>query len=221
MWIAKLKLRHADCPIVRRCEKFGVMVLSYPSNWYEQRGRKFSSTTCFFQSSDKQKKRQFLRDLKADRRITRLEISGGIFTYEIDLGKSGEHVMLYHTKQIFFVKPTINHPDGNEYWEVASWEKAVLQDFVRSLKSHMDVCTIMKMVQSPLTEVYFPHLMPKLSKGQKWAIQLAYRNGYYAYPRKITLEQLAKIAKVGTSTFQEHLRKAELRLLPEIIEQQK
>ena len=84
----------------------------------------------------------------------------------------------------------------------------------------MDVATILKMEHSSLTDVYFPNVMPKVSVQQKKALELAYQHGYYSYPRKIKLEQLAKIAKVGLSTFQEHLRKAELRLLPVIIEQQ-
>lgn len=220
MWITKLKLKHVDCPIVNRCEKFNVIVLSYPSTWYEKKGKKFATTTCYFQSNDEKQKNKFIDDLKADRRISNLEVSGDVFTYEINLGKEGEHVMLYHTKQIIFVKPTVNHYDGHEYWEVASWKREELEEFIKSLKSHMDVCEILKMENSPLTDVYFPNVMPRLSKHQKTAIELAYGNGYYYYPRKITLERLAKIAKVGVSTFQEHLRKAELKLLPVIIEQQ-
>lgn len=220
MWITKLKLKHADCPIVNRCEKFNVIVLSYPSTWYEKKGKKFATTTCYFQSNDEKQKNKFIDDLKADRRISNLEVSGDVFTYEINLGKEGEHVMLYHTKQIIFVKPTVNHYDGHEYWEVASWKREELEEFIKALKNHMDICEIMKMENSPLTDVYFPNVMPKLSMHQKTAIELAYENGYYSYPKKITLEQLAKIAKVGVSTFQEHLRKAELKLLPVIIEQQ-
>ena len=133
MWITKLKLRHEDCPIVNRCQKFNLVVLSYPSTWYENKGKKFSTTTCFFQSNDEEKKKKFIDDLKADRRITNIEVSGDIFTYEINLAKKGEHVMLYHTKQIFFVRPVINHPDGHEYWEVASWKKEELQKFIKAL----------------------------------------------------------------------------------------
>ncbi len=220
MWITKLKLRHDDCPIVTRCQQFGVIVFSYPSTWYVKKGLKYATTMCYFQSHDANKKKQFLADLKADKRITHLEVSGDVFSYEINLGKRGEHVMLYHTKQIFFVKPTVNHYDGHEYWEVASWEKKELQLFIASLKTHMSVCTIMKIEKSLLTDVHFPHVAPKLSASQKKAVELAYHNGYYSYPRNIKLEQLATLAKVGLSTFQEHLRKAELKLLPVIIEQQ-
>ena len=149
-----------------------------------------------------------------------LETSGDVFTYEINLGKEGEHVMLYHNKSILFVKPTINHYDGHEYWEVASWKREELENFIKELKGHMDVCKIIKLENSKLTDVYFPNTMPKLSKHQKIALELAYLNGYYSYPRKIHLNELAKIAKIGISTFQEHLRKAELKLLPAIIEYQ-
>lgn len=220
MWITKLQLRHEDCPIVTRCQKFKLIVFSYPSTWYEKKGKKYATTTCYFQSTDEIQKQKFIKDLKADKRITNLDISGDIFTYEIDLGKEGEHVMLYHKQQIFFIKPVINHYDGHEYWEVASWKREFLQNFIDALEKHMDVCNILKLENSHLSDVYFPNVMPRLSKGQKRAIELAYLNGYYSYPRKISLEGLAKIAGVGISTFQEHLRKAELKLLPTIIEYQ-
>ena len=220
MWITKLRLNHEDCPIVNRCVKFNILVLSYPSKWYEKKGRKFATTTCYFQSHDEKQKKKFIDDLKSDRRISNLEVSGDVFTYEINLGKEGEHVMLYHNKNIIFVKPVVNHFDWHEYWEVASWKRAELENFIKELKHHMDVCEILRMENSPLTDVYFPNVMPKLSKSQKEALEIAYRNGYYSYPRKMTLETLSKIAKIGISTFQEHLRKAEMKLLPVIIEQQ-
>ncbi|NQV09374.1 helix-turn-helix domain-containing protein [Candidatus Woesearchaeota archaeon] len=220
MWITKLQLRHEDCPIVNRCQKFNLIVLSYPSTWYEKKGIKYATTTCFFQGNDEEQKKKFIDDLRADRRITNLDVSGDIFTYEINLGEKGEHVMLYHLKQIVFVKPTINHYDGHEYWEVASWKREELEKFIKVLKGHMDICKIVKMENSPLSDVYFPNVMPKLSKSQKMALELAYQNDYYSYPRKISLQELAKLAKIGTSTFQEHLRKAEMKLLPTIIEYQ-
>lgn len=220
MWITKLKLKHEDCPIVNRCVKFNILVFSYPSTWYEKNGKKFATTTCYFQSSDERRKKKFIDDLKADRRISNLEVSGDVFTYEINLGKEGEHVMIYHNKNIIFVKPTVNHYDGHEYWEVACWKRGELEKFIKELKAHMDTCEIMRLESSPLTDVYFPNVMPKLSKSQKEALEIAYMNGYYSYPRKATLEQLAKIAKIGISTFQEHLRKAELKLLPIIIDYQ-
>ncbi len=220
MWIVKLKLNHKDCPIVSRCQKFHLIVLSYPSNWYETRGIKYATTTCFFQNSNEELNKKFLKELKKDKRITQLEISDNLFTYEIRLDKHGEHVMLYYNKNIIFVKPTVNHFDGHEYWEVASWKKEELERFMLQLEKHMDIFEVLKMRKTKLNDVYFPGLMPNLSKSQKNALEIAYQNNYYAYPRKITLEKLAKIAKISVSTYQEHLRKAEIKLLPIIIKNQ-
>ena len=218
MWVISLKLRHDDCPIVTRCQKFKLNVLSYPSSWYEKNGKKFATTTCYFQNSKELQKHQYLKALRADKRITRLEVAGDIFTFEINLGSKGEHVMLYHTRNIFFVKPVVNNLDGHEYWHVAAWTKPELDVFVKNLQKKMDVCEILEVKNSKLTDVYFPNVMPKLTKQQKMAIELAQENGYYEYPRKITLEKLARRATVKLSTFQEHLRKAELKLLPVIIQ---
>lgn len=218
MWITKLQLYHSDCPIVNRCMKFNLVVLSYPSHWYSKGQKRFATTMCYFQGGEESKKKKFLRDLKSDKRITNLEIAGDIFTYEINLGEKGEHVMLHYNKRIFFVRPTVNHFDGHEYWEVASWSKEELNKFILSLEKQMDTCKILKLEKSPLSNVYFPNIMPKLSKSQKKALEIAHNNGYYKYPRKVSLQKLAKIAKIGTSTFQEHLRKAEIKLFPVIIE---
>ncbi len=221
MWITKLQLQHKDCPIVTRCQKFKVIVSSYPSTWYEKNGLKYATTNCFFQDSDEKRKKSFLDDLRADKRITKVETSGDLFTYEINLGKTGEHVMLYHTKRIFFVRPVTNHYDGYEYWEVASWDRKDIEHFINELEKHMDICNIQRFENSPLNNIYVPNVMPHLSKHQKRALELAYENGYYSYPRKIILRQLAKKAKISLTTFQEHLRKAELRILPAIIKYQK
>lgn len=220
MWVAKLKLSHADCPIVTRCVKFDLIVLSYPSSWYEKNNKKFATTICYFQGGEEKQKKAFLKDLKADKRVTNLDIAGDVFTYEIDLGKEGEHVMLYYTRQIFFVKPTINSNDNHEYWEVASWDRKELEKFMNDLEKHMDIFEIMRFEQSSLGDVHFPSVMPQLSKSQKKALEIAYKNGYYAYPRNVSLEKLAKIAGIAISTFQEHLRKAEIKLFPVIIERQ-
>ncbi|MDD5192982.1 MAG: helix-turn-helix domain-containing protein [Candidatus Nanoarchaeia archaeon] len=219
MWITKLKLYHNDCPIVNRCIKFNLIVLSYPSIWYERNGNKYATTICYFQCSDEKAKKAFIKDLRSDKRITKVEVSRDNFVYEINLGKKGEHVMLYYNHQIFFVKPTVNHFDGHEYWEIAAWNRKILEKFIKEEEKHMDGCEIMRLEQSDINEIRFPVLSPSLSKEQKKAVEIAYKNGYYNYPRKITIQKLAKFSGIAKSTFQEHLRKAELKLLPIIIEE--
>jgi hypothetical protein len=49
---------------------------------------------------------------------------------------------------------------------------------------------------------------------QREAVELAIQHGYYDYPRKVEVQELAKMAKLAFSTYQAHLRKAERKLIP-------
>ena len=163
-------------------------------------------------------KKRFIEDLKKDKRIRRIEVSGDIYSYELELPKSARHVQLFYNRSLLFLKPVIHTEEGFEYWELASWERKNLIEFINKLTKHMDHMRILKLKQTKLKDVYFPMIMPKLTKEQKMAIELAYRRGYYSYPRKIKLKDLAKESGLSISTFQEHLRKAEIKLLPNLIE---
>jgi len=61
-------------------------------------------------------------------------------------------------------------------------------------------------------------ILPKVTKKQKQALQLSIENGYYDYPKKIGLVELAGKMKRSYSTFQAHLKKAEGKLLKYMIE---
>ncbi|MDD5336986.1 MAG: helix-turn-helix domain-containing protein [Candidatus ainarchaeum sp.] len=218
MWVTKLKLYHKDCPIVNRCVKFGTSVLSYPRSHYRKAGNVYATTVCKIIGSEEAKKAQFLADLKKDRKISRLDVSGDVFVYEYNLGKTGEHVMLYFDPEIVFVKPTVNSPDGHEYWEVASWSKERLVKFAEDLSKHMDYYEMMYIRQTTHVEVYFPSVMPRLSPAQEKALVLAYQWGYYNYPRKADLKDLAKKLGISVASFQESLRKAENKVIPMMVE---
>ena len=58
-----------------------------------------------------------------------------------------------------------------------------------------------------------------LTEKQRDVLLAAYRMGYYDIPRKVTTEDLARKLNVVDSTVVEHLRKAEQRLIKQIIEQ--
>jgi hypothetical protein len=63
-------------------------------------------------------------------------------------------------------------------------------------------------LDSPLT---------KLTEKQKEVLVTAYKLGYYDIPRRINSEELAKKLGIVSSTFGEHLRKAERRLIKYIL----
>lgn len=212
MWIVRLKIKH-DCTIGKRCARFNCIAFSLSlSNWQDQQYYYTSQRHTI--EGNKEGLNHFLTDLKTDPRVINLEISKNTLFF-IEKRKKEKIPSSYYTPKMFFVKPIFVDRKGFEYWEMASWNKETLMSFVNGLKKEKEVeLTIEKFQKVELDTVYFPKIMPKLSDKQREAYQLAIERGYYNFPRKIGLKELARGMKVTVSTYQEHLRKAEAKILP-------
>jgi predicted DNA binding protein len=72
-----------------------------------------------------------------------------------------------------------------------------------------------------LADANFSPISPlsQLTEKQREVLMAAYKAGYYEVPRKITSEKLAKSLNLVNSTVVEHLRKAEQRLMSQLLEQ--
>lgn len=58
---------------------------------------------------------------------------------------------------------------------------------------------------------------PEVTKKQKETIAAALRMGYYEWPRKVTLDEMAKAIGIKRRALQERLRRAERKLLPQLL----
>ncbi|MHC1681233.1 MAG: helix-turn-helix domain-containing protein [Methanomassiliicoccales archaeon] len=60
-------------------------------------------------------------------------------------------------------------------------------------------------------------VLSALTERQREAVIAAYHHGYYDYPKRISSEELSAKLKISKGTMMEHLRKAEGRILREIL----
>ncbi|WP_297092440.1 helix-turn-helix domain-containing protein [Thermococcus sp.] len=60
--------------------------------------------------------------------------------------------------------------------------------------------------------------LSKLTKRQAEVLLLAYKSGYFDTPRRVTLRELSQMLGLSPSTVKEHLRKAQRKVLEEVIE---
>lgn len=215
MWVTRLKIKH-DCTIAARCRRFNCTAFSLPlSSWHDKKYY-YTSQRHIIEGNAKDIE-IFLNELRKDKRIINIEVAKNIVFF-IERRKKKDIPASHYNPKMFFVRPVFSEKSGYEYWELASWDKNVLMGFINGLKREKDVNVIIEKIQNEkLDTIYFPKVMPKLSDKQREAFQLAVENGYYKFPRKIDLGKLAKLMHVSLSTYQEHLRKAEEKIMPSYI----
>jgi len=214
MWILKLKIKH-DCTIGNRCEKFKVLSYSIPLGNWEEKGYSFTAERHTIEGKPEDI-RQFFKDIKKEKRVRNLEIAGNTMFF---IGKSKKKIpSSFYTQKMFFTKPVFVDEKGYEYWEVASYDRNVLGDFLKELKEqHYEHFEMLQFRNIKLDNIYFPAIAPDLTEKQKEAFELAIREGYYDIPKRTDLNKLAKMTGISVATFQEHLKRAEAKIVPRLV----
>lgn len=121
-----------------------------------------------------------------------------------------EHNCLYQS-------PTV-YRQGWEHYTVVAFDSEDVRELLNDLRADREIELLSK---TSISEKQIPHTMlapanqlfENITDRQLAALQLALEFGYYEQPRKITLRELADRTAVARSTYEEHLRKAENKLL--------
>jgi predicted DNA binding protein len=214
MWVAKIKLKH-DCVLGNRCEKYNVSLLAFSPVAFKEKDKIVTqSFHCMFgQPKDID---AFYNDLKKDKEVVKIERKKNMFFL---IEKADNKTVGFFTQKLVLIKPILIDTKGYEYYEIGSWEKSELSEYIKKTKSKIPQTELLKLTNSKIDNIFFPKMMPDLTDKQKQAIELAIKSGYYESPKKISLRQLAKQSKLSLSTYQQHLSTAERKLLPNILSQ--
>lgn len=211
MWVANFELRH-DCIVGRRCVKYGMSAKDIILTRYMENGVNTFITLSTL-SGRIRDINKFLIDLKKDKTILGFEHKGNTL-----LMKSTNQNMIsqFYDNRIFFINPALNATDGHEEWLVGSWDNDVLRSFVHNVKRISDDFELKQLTNQKVDSVYFAKVGPQLSPQQKSVFEMAINHGYFDWPRRTNMRKLAERANISVSTFQEHLRKAEAKLIASI-----
>ncbi len=210
MWVAKFKIKHDDW-ILDKTVKYNVVARGVPLNSYVENGKSFHTGMVFVYGSERNKQR-FITSVQKDRRVKKCTVKGSQLFVLIE-GK--DSIAEVFEKSLFFIQPVLMK-DGFEYWELGSWEKKSLTDFFEKVKQIATITVLKMKRESPA--VFIQQEVPKLTEKQRGVFELALEYGYYTYPRKVSVQDLAAKANIPRTTFQEHLRKAEERVMNLLIE---
>ena len=211
MWRLKLKLSSEKQFMGRMAIKHKVSVTGYPLSYWKDKKYIYliSAGFIFGEESNKQ---SLIKDLKKQPEYVESEQSGDFIILTTKQPLFSEPV---YNPKIIRPNPVIINKSGYHIWDLASFERKELEKVIEFSTKYLDA-EILVFRQEKIKNIEFTKIFPELTDNQKKAMQIAINSGYYDYPKKITLPELAEKMQISYSTFQAHLKKAEGKIIPHI-----
>jgi predicted DNA binding protein len=211
MWVLKLRLSCENFLLGGLARKFNVDLTGYPLGYHKVNNNLYLTSAGLVMGSETNKK-SFLNAIKKSPDFSNMEISGD---FVVNVSKQPIHMEPVYNPKFIRPVPDFISRDGYHIWEIASWNKEDLQPVIGIAKKYY-AGEILKLRKEKLTNISFTSFFSELSVNQKKAFDLAVNEDYYSFPRKTNVHKLAKIMKLSYSTYQEHLRRAEAKLIPSL-----
>ena len=218
MWKTRFSVYYNEGVYAPRAKKFGVAIHGYTLNYHSDKKYFYYTSLAFIEGDEKSKKR-FINDLKKEKRIHKMEVHDDLFICVIKETETKEKKMgtsLFYNPLLIQLKPFIIHSDGMEEIELASFDRKYLEKILALADKEYNM-EFGYIKNEKIDNLGVIGAFPKMTKKQRTSIEFAIKNGYYEYPRKIDVKKLAKRSKLSFSTFQEHLRRAENKIIPFVI----
>ncbi|MDP3027578.1 MAG: helix-turn-helix domain-containing protein [Nanoarchaeota archaeon] len=209
MWTAKISFDGSKALIGSRTLKYKVNLFAFPLSYFYEKNWIIVNITGILLGEEKNKK-GFTKDLKESGRLINLELNGDFFIGTI---KEPIYAKTIYNKNIIHLAPALIDENGQEIINIACFEKKQLNKAITTLEKAFPT-KIYYIKERKIKNISIIKENPELTDKQKQAMNLAIKNGYYNYPRKTSIEELAKLSNLSFSTFHAHLRKAEQKLLP-------
>lgn len=218
MWYLKYKYKHSDCIYAPKVQELGLSGLFHYIGYYIKGNYVYTSAIINLSGAEKDIGK-YISYMKRHKNVAKTESYGNVIFV---LARHRKYLELYSASY----DPVFIHPepaylstDGFEIVNVACWERKPLENLIRALKRNKTTTyfEILKFINRKMDDIYISRLLPSLAQKQDKAVKLAFKNGYYKFPRKTNLDRLAKMAGVSKPTFRENLRKAEAKLMPKLI----
>ncbi len=211
MWVAEFRVWHKGSVATELTKKYDVVAHNIYLNTFEENGEPWVNKAVFASGPDAEK---YLQEFHKDKRLRVHKIEGHQIFYSVPALEAFHSLAL--DKSVFFFRPQTMQ-NGKLTWYVASWTKENLLSVFERLKKMRDATAELIGIKEESFNFFVNNALTDLTAKQLAAFQLACKEGYYTYPRKVSLEQLAKIARISYSTFKEHLRRAEERIMPHVV----
>lgn len=209
MWVAKVSINGKTACIGSRTLKHRINLFGFPLSFFYERKWIIVNISGILIGKEREK-REFIKDWKKSGRLENLELNKDFFIGTI---KEPIFAKTIYNKNIIHLTPVLIDEKGWETMNVGSFNREIINKFLATLEKNYET-KIHYLKQEKIKNISVMQENPQLTEKQKEAINLGIKNGYYNYPRKTSIEKLARLSGLSFSTFHAHLRKAEQKLLP-------
>ncbi len=211
MWVCELKVWHKGSPLLPLSEKFDVHAFSQYLNTFEENETPKLMRVAKFWGHDREKAIKELYH-HPDSEVTHRE--GDLVFFAQKAIRSFHSVVA--DKTVFFLEPILEEK-GFQWWKVGSNKKEHLLSMLKKIQSMKGYATaeLVSIKQAKTGFVSFSQITDLSDTDLEWWKQ-ALRSGYYEYPRRISLEELATKLGIPYTTLKDHLRKTENHLMHKI-----
>ena len=149
---------------------------------------------------------ELIEDIKKQEHICKVDISpspaGGVLGSVVTKKCAACQAL---TGSNCFLTSAVTKSDGSVEWKLITGEKGSLLDLMTKLEATGCEVELKKCTQ--LTK------RTQLTNRQEEIIRIAFEKGYFDMPKKITIEELAKIFKISASTLAEILQRGERKII--------
>lgn len=218
MWVAEFRLQDPKDIYTPLCENHDVAFYLVPHTHYveDEEIHLIVGGTLSGTATDKE---GFVTGLETDDRVASVERSDDFIlvhaVHPASREKEAEITDFYDPRYVL-IQPVLNAPDGWEYWKVGCHDRAKLNEIVQLAVKRYEG-EIQSMQEETISAITSLAMTPDLTARQERAVSLAREHGYYSYPRETTVHDLADRTDTAYATFQEHLRKAESKIIQDFL----
>jgi len=198
-----------------------VVSLAMPDNWITEVVRMYPSVIRIIDSKDMKEGVRDLVQIDVENEedlpkvIEQVRKNPNIFNVDISTIDRGRALAAFSTNQCVacrllagsecFLTGSTTTKDGRLKWTMLVTQKRALQELIENLAKVNADPKLVKLTELSDTD--------ELTKRQEQVTRMAFERGYFDFPRRIGLKELATMFDVSTSTLSEILRKGQRRIM--------
>jgi predicted DNA binding protein len=199
----------------------GIISLTLPDNWITEVVRQYPSVVKLIDSKALESEVRDLVQIEVENSedlpkvIESIRNNPNIFNVDISAIDKGKALAMFSTNQCMvcrvlagtecFLTRSTTTPDGRMQWTMLVTKNSAFKELIANLEKLNANPKLVKLTEIVDTD--------ELTMRQEQITRMAFERGYFDFPRRIGLRELAKMFDISTSTLSEILRKGQRRIM--------